>query len=949
MANPSECCIQVVCRVRPLNEIERKNGSSSVVKFQGKDTVMVTVGKTYAFDNVFQPNDTQENVYKGAAHHIVQDVLNGYNGTIFAYGQTSSGKTHTMEGVIGESDKQGIIPRIINDIFNHIFNLDDENLEFHIKVSYFEIYNERIRDLLDVTKTNLTIHEDKNRVPFVKNVTELFVSSPDEVLAAIEDGKTNRQVAVTNMNEHSSRSHSVFQIQVDQENKATQKKLSGKLYLVDLAGSEKVSKTGAEGSVLEEAKNINKSLSALGNVISALAEGTKSHVPYRDSKLTRILQESLGGNSRTTIVICCSPASYNEAETKSTLLFGQRAKTIKNVVVVNEELTAEEWKRRFEREREKVNKLRQHMLIMDQEIKRWRAGEKLAESEWTTSIADLSANLTSNSDMTPTSMTESMIFPPSDRPNPQPLLSSRVGPISDDERRKYEEERTKLYAQLDEKDDEIQSQSQQVERQKQQLMEQEEVIKQRSLTNENLMTEVSKAQEQIAKSQEETEELFSAIQEIALNLEQKKTECSQLATDHEQLSEEINKKKLEATLLNTKLEEMKEICLTQKKRVYESVQNMLKEMSELGEANFTLAEKFVNDLDQSDKPIDEELLAHARICISKLSNDFKANQQKLLQLESGSGDAQKKADELSRELDDCKLQVQQLDAKNKSLHSQIESQETQKRQLEDEMDALNAKLANVNSSGEKNEDLQQQHQKLVAQLRDQIALKNSQIKELTVSAFEYLFLKESIQEMQLAREKLQQDYDRLKNDESEKEKRLKSLSALSDKREQAKQDLKGLEETVNKELLALHNLRKAFAQDLSQRIKRASGPEVDDEFLSSPIQKQKIIFLENNLEQLTSVHKQLVRDNADLRCELPKLEKRYRACTERIKSLEAALRETKENAMRDRKKYQFEVERIKEAVRQRNLARRGLQIAKPIRPGQHYGSNVVRPQNVGQS
>nr|CAD2137668.1 unnamed protein product [Meloidogyne enterolobii] len=938
MANPSECCIQVVCRVRPLNEIERKNGSSSVVKFQGKDTVMVT-GKTYAFDNVFQPNDTQENVYKGAAHHIVQDVLNGYNGTIFAYGQTSSGKTHTMEGVIGESDKQGIIPRIINDIFNHIFNLDDENLEFHIKVSYFEIYNERIRDLLDVTKTNLTIHEDKNRVPFVKNVTELFVSSPDEVLAAIEDGKTNRQVAVTNMNEHSSRSHSVFQIQVDQENKATQKKLSGKLYLVDLAGSEKVSKTGAEGSVLEEAKNINKSLSALGNVISALAEGTKSHVPYRDSKLTRILQESLGGNSRTTIVICCSPASYNEAETKSTLLFGQRAKTIKNVVVVNEELTAEEWKRRFEREREKVNKLRQHMLIMDQEIKRWRAGEKLAESEWTTSIADLSANLTSNSDMTPTSMTESMIFPPSDRPNPQPLLSSRVGPISDDERRKYEEERTKLYAQLDEKDDEIQSQSQQVERQKQQLMEQEEVIKQRSLTNENLMTEVSKAQEQIAKSQEETEELFSAIQEIALNLEQKKTECSQLATDHEQLSEEINKKKLEATLLNTKLEEMKEICLTQKKRVYESVQNMLKEMSELGEANFTLAEKFVNDLDQSDKPIDEELLAHARICISKLSNDFKANQQKLLQLESGSGDAQKKADELSRELDDCKLQVQQLDAKNKSLHSQIESQETQKRQLEDEMDALNAKLANVNSSGEKNEDLQQQHQKLVAQLRDQIALKNSQIKELT----------ESIQEVQLAREKLQQDYDRLKNDESEKEKRLKSLSALSDKREQAKQDLKGLEETVNKELLALHNLRKAFAQDLSQRIKRASGPEVDDEFLSSPIQKQKIIFLENNLEQLTSVHKQLVRDNADLRCELPKLEKRYRACTERIKSLEAALRETKENAMRDRKKYQFEVERIKEAVRQRNLARRGLQIAKPIRPGQHYGSNVVRPQNVGQS
>ncbi|KAL3091023.1 hypothetical protein niasHT_023623 [Heterodera trifolii] len=373
----SEYCIQVFCRVRPLNESEKKNCSTNVVKFQSKDTIVVG-GKPYVYDHVFEPSSNQEAVYNTAARHIVQDVLTGYNGTIFAYGQTSSGKTHTMEGVIGDSEKQGIIPRIVNDIFTHIYNIVDTELEFLIRVSYFEIYNERIRDLLDVTNTNLAIHKDKNGITFVENLTKMFVTTPEEVLAYIEEGKMKR----ANINEHSSRSHSVFQIHVQQDNKTTLKKLTGKLYLVDLAGSEKVSKTGAKGAVLEEAKNINKSLSALGNVISALAKGTKSHVPYRDSKLTCILQESLGGNSRTTIVICCSPASCNEGETKSTLLFGQRAKTIKNVVAVNEELTAEEWKRRYER-------LRQQAQQMEQELRKWRAGDRVSEADWT----DLSANM----------------------------------------------------------------------------------------------------------------------------------------------------------------------------------------------------------------------------------------------------------------------------------------------------------------------------------------------------------------------------------------------------------------------------------------------------------------------------------------------------------------------------------------------------------------------------
>jgi len=249
-----------------------------------------------------------------------------------------------MEGP-SKSDPQtaGVIPRMVHFIFDWIYNAD-ASIEFLVRMSMVEIYNEKIRDLLDPSKDNLKIHEDKVRGVFIGDVTEVSVQSEEEIFETIHIGHSNRAVSATNMNEQSSRSHLLLVLSVEQRNTYDQSSKKGKLHLVDLAGSEKVGKTGASGARLDEAKNINKSLSALGNVINALTDGRQSHIPYRDSKLTRILSESLGGNAKTCLIIACSPSSYNEAETLSTLRFGQRAKLIKNAAKVNQERSMEEMK-----------------------------------------------------------------------------------------------------------------------------------------------------------------------------------------------------------------------------------------------------------------------------------------------------------------------------------------------------------------------------------------------------------------------------------------------------------------------------------------------------------------------------------------------------------------------------------------------------------------------------
>ncbi|XP_020955877.1 kinesin-like protein KIF13A isoform X3 [Sus scrofa] len=399
----SDTKVKVAVRVRPLNRRELELNTKCVVEMEGNQTVLhpppsnTKQGerkppKVFAFDYCFwsmdESNTTkyagQEVVFKCLGEGILEKAFQGYNACIFAYGQTGSGKSFSM---MGSAEQRGLIPRLCCALFQRISLEQNESQTFKVEVSYMEIYNEKVRDLLDPkgSRQSLKVREHKVLGPYVDGLSQLAVTSFEDIESLMSEGNKSRTVAATNMNEESSRSHAVFNIIITQTLYDLQSGNSGekvsKVSLVDLAGSERVSKTGAAGERLKEGSNINKSLTTLGLVISSLADqaagkGKNKFVPYRDSVLTWLLKDNLGGNSQTSMIATISPAADNYEETLSTLRYADRAKRIVNHAVVNEDPNA-----KVIRElREEVEKLREQ-LSQAEAMKAPELKEKLEESE----------------------------------------------------------------------------------------------------------------------------------------------------------------------------------------------------------------------------------------------------------------------------------------------------------------------------------------------------------------------------------------------------------------------------------------------------------------------------------------------------------------------------------------------------------------------------------------
>ena len=779
----------------------------------------------------------------------MDDILNGYNGTVFAYGQTGAGKSYTMMGSdIDNEESKGIIPRIVEQIFTSIL-ASPGNIEYTVRVSYMEIYMERIRDLLQPSNDNLPVHEEKSRGVYVKGLLEIYVSSVQEVYEVMRRGGTARATAATNMNQESSRSHSIFVITITQKNVETGSAKSGQLFLVDLAGSEKVGKTGASGQTLEEAKKINKSLSALGMVINSLTDGKSTHIPYRDSKLTRILQESLGGNSRTTLIVNCSPSSYNGEETLGTLRFGVRAKAIKNKAKINAELSPAELKQLLKKAQAQVTTYQDYISGLEGEVQTWRNGESVPREKWAPPLsADGVPFMKAESRMSRTG-TPSYLQAEMGRSETPSRSESRMGDRSStpsvvldkDEREEFLKRENELQDQLAEKESQVTAAEERLKSAKEELSGLKQSASRAHRDNDNLSSEVSELKMQLERVAFESKEANITIDAL-------KEANSELTIELDDVKQNLLDARMSAKETHAVIDEK------EKKKAERMAQMM---------AGFDL-----------DGEIFSENERKIRRCIGQVDALYET---------SSTGDVIA-PDEL-RVLKDQLLETQSIVRQAElSLSAQRNGSEGSLRRREELENAL-AVLA-------------REYEEVLE--RDLCEADIEEVKSRLERAYG------TTREAQL--DMITELHNDMAKEVGENQRLRASIASLEKRiRSPATNGLTPSPngKTVQQQIADFDVMKKSLMRDLQNRCERVVELEISlDETReqynnvlrssNNRQQQKKMAFLERNLEQLTHVQRQLVEQNGSLKKEVAIAERKLVARNDRILSLEALLGDSQE-------------------------------------------------------
>ncbi|KAE8354043.1 P-loop containing nucleoside triphosphate hydrolase protein [Aspergillus coremiiformis] len=892
--NSSNTSIKVVARFRPQNKVELSSGGEPIVDFENEQSCQINSKEgtgSFTFDRVFPMNSKQADIFDFSIRPTVDDILNGYNGTVFAYGQTGAGKSYTMMGSdIDDDIGKGIIPRIVEQIFASILT-SPSNIEYTVRVSYLEIYMERIRDLLVPQNDNLPVHEEKSRGVYVKGLLEVYVSSVQEVYEVMRRGGTARAVAATNMNQESSRSHSIFVITVTQKNLETGSAKSGQLFLVDLAGSEKVGKTGASGQTLEEAKKINKSLSALGMVINALTDGKSTHIPYRDSKLTRILQESLGGNSRTTLIINCSPSSYNDAETISTLRFGVRAKAIKNKAKVNAELSPAELKQLLRKAQSQATTFETYISALETEVHVWRSGESVPKDRWTPGRNDVVSAPKAESRPrpgTPSRLQEAR----SETPRPDSRVGDRSSTpslvLEKDEREEFLRRENELQDQIAEKESHIAN----VERGLHEAREELRALKENS-----------------ARSGKDNDKLNAEVNELRMQLEKVSYESKEAAITMDGLREAN-------TELTAELDDVKQQLL--------DVRMKAKETSAA--------------LDEKEKKKAEKM-AKMMAGFDLGGNVFSDNERKLQDLINRVDTLHQVSQAGESIAPDDLLELRTSLSETQGLIRQAELTMNDRGELSELQDSRRIKLE------QKLADLERDYEKLLEQ-----NLAEADVEEIR-ERLEKVYATRKDAEMQAASElrkeiaRKDEELNKLRQSLADSQTRVLTNGAAGKNLQQQIAEFDAMKKSLMRDLqnrcervveleISLDDAREQYNNVLRSSNNRA--------------QQKKMAFLERNLEQLTHVQRQLVEQNSSLKKEVAIAERKLIARNERIASLESLLQESQEKLTQANHRFEAQLTAVKERLEAaKQGSTRGLPTMESGGSFSFGGSRIAKPLRGG--
>ncbi|KAL9003782.1 MAG: hypothetical protein Q9188_003362 [Gyalolechia gomerana] len=902
--------IKVVARFRPPNKAEISSGSQTIVAFETEDTCQINsreAAGAFTFDRVFDTRSQQTDVFDFSIRSTVDDILNGYNGTVFAYGQTGAGKSYTMMGADIDDDKQkGIIPRIVEQMFESILR-SPGNIEYTVRVSYMEIYMERIRDLLVPQNDNLPVHEEKSRGVYVKGLLEIYVSSVQEVYEVMRRGGAARATAATNMNQESSRSHSIFVITITQKNVETGSAKSGQLFLVDLAGSEKVGKTGASGQTLEEAKKINKSLSALGMVINSLTDGKSTHIPYRDSKLTRILQESLGGNSRTTLIVNCSPSSYNDAETISTLRFGVRAKAIKNKAKINAELSPVELKQLLKKAQNQVTTYENYVANLEGEVQLWRGGDTVPRERWAAPLANDAITGTRAESRTHRPATPSRLPTDLARSETPSRSDSRVGDRSStpslvlekDEREEFLRRENEFQDQLAEKETQVSAAEKALQEAKEELQMLKENSTRSGKDNERMGAEVNELKMQL-------ERVYFEGKEASITMDSLKEANSELTAELDEVKQQLLDMRISAKETNTVLDEK------ERKKAERMAQMM---------SGFDMGEEVFSE--------NERKLQH---CLDQANRLYSASV-------AGDTVSPTDLDDLRAQLSDVQGVVRNAELSCRSIAEHGDDRTRRRNTLEDRLLQVEQQYEALLERNLAEAD--------VEEIKDRLAATYAGSRETQVEVFK---------EMRGELDRRGEENKRLRAglDGLRRQSKVHTPNGTASPSPQIK--------TVQQQIADFDAMKKSLMRDLQNRCERVVELEISlDETReqynnvlrssNNRAQQKKMAFLERNLEQLTQVQRQLVEQNGSLKKEVAIAERKLLARNERIMSLEALLQDSQEKLTAANHRFEAQLAQVKdrlESAKQSSI--RGLASQSSNGPGFSFGgagSRIAKPLRGG--